>query len=747
MQDEERQPDLTGAGDGEVEEKVREMMEPSLDPPTPKKVDIQSDEAATAPEVVDMPVPKEPLKIKILHDESDEPEPPKKSKSAAKPKPAAKKSIAVTDDSTDLQAEVEPEEIPVDDEPASDSETEESADESDQVEQAEESDAEVHIAEEDTPEDTEPEEETPESAEDSEPEELPEETPAETAPEMDDAQTVEAVDDIVATDSDKLLEAEDEKIAQAFVPPKAPSIGHKVKSALAAWWDNPKARWLTLSVLFIAFLAAGIFPSSRYFMLNTARVRSGLSVQVLDNSTQQPLKNVKVSVGGASALTDTEGRAKLTKVKLGASDLVIEKRAFAPLNKKITVGFGSNPLGEFRLTPTGARYSFLVTDYLSGKGVEDVEATYRDASAVSDKDGKIKLTIDQPEDELEITLKGKQLREEKLKLSSSTKDEQSIKVVPARKQVFISKRSGKFDVYKIDIDGKNEEKVLAGSGTERDDLTLISHPADEVAALVSTRGNKRNKDGFLLSDLVLIELNGNKTTPVTQSEQIRILDWVGDRLVYVQIAQGTSGGNPKRHRLISYDYKTGDSKELAASNYFNDAMVIGSLVYFAPSSAYQAGNGGFFKIEANGNNKQTILSQEVWNLFRTSYDHLAVSGDKQWFDYKLGDKAPTKLPGAPANLKSRVYIASADAKNSLWIDNRDGKGVLLDFEPATQNEKILRSQSGLKTPVRWLNDSTVVYRINTEQETADYALSLHGGEPKKIRDVSNTSAVDAWYYY
>lgn len=50
-------------------------------------------------------------------------------------------------------------------------------------------------------------------------------------------------------------------------------------------------------------------------------------------------------------------------------------------------------------------------------------------------------------------------------------------MAPSRKHVFISKRSGTYDVYKVDVDGKNEEKVLSGTGSERPDAIALSiHP-------------------------------------------------------------------------------------------------------------------------------------------------------------------------------------------------------------------------------------------------------------------------------
>jgi len=563
----------------------------------------------------------------------------------------------------------------------------------------------------------------------------------------DNPEIDKAVDDIVASEGDQLLEAEDEKIAKAF-DEKKPSFKQRIKNALSAWWNNPVARRTTIAGLLVAIIIILAVPPSRYFVLNNVGVRSGASLIVLDESTQQPLKNVTVRLSGQSAVTDNEGKVRLSHLKLGKNELVIEKRAFAANKKIITLGWGSNPLGNFSLSPVGVQYAFVVTDFLSGKPVEKVEAIQGEFSAFSDEKGKIKLTVeDTTVNEVTVVIKAEGYRDETRTFSADLKDEQAIQLVPGRKHVFISKRSGKFDVYKIDVDGKNEEKILAGTGSERDDMVLAPHPTDEIVALVSTRENMRNKDGFLLSTLTLIDLSNNATTKVTQSERIQVVDWFGDRLVYVEIAAGASGNSPKRHRLNSFDYKTEKQTELASSNYFNDVLNAGGFVYYASSSAYQTSPVNFYRVQADGTNRQTVLDKEVWNVFRTDYDKLTIAVEQSWYEHSISNNKNSVLGGEPANLVSRTYIDSPDNKNSLWVDQRDGKGVLLNYELQSKAEKELKAQSGLNNPIRWLNNSSVVFRIKTEQETADYAMSLDGGEPKKIKNVTNTAGIDQWYYY
>src|SRR5690606_37173626 len=198
-----------------------------------------------------------------------------------------------------------------------------------------------------------------------------------------------------------------------------------------------------------------------------------------------------------------------------------EKSAFARLEKTLVIGWGSNPLSAFSLTPTGSQYVFAVTDFLSGKPIAKVEAVSQEASAISNEKGKIKLTIDAPdESEREVVITRKGFREERLVLNLDKKETTAVQLVPARKHAFFSNRSGRYDVYKIDADGANEKLVLPGTRSERDDMVLVSHPIDEVAALVSTKDNKRNDDGFLLSTLTILNLEAETNKSVVTSERV-----------------------------------------------------------------------------------------------------------------------------------------------------------------------------------------------------------------------------------
>ena len=142
-----------------------------------------------------------------------------------------------------------------------------------------------------------------------------------------------------------------------------------------------------------------------------------------------------------------------------------------------------------------------------------------------------------------------------------------------------------------------------------------------------------------------------------------------------------------------------------------------------------------FSIGADGENKLTVVDAQVWSIVRSDFKTLLFNAvDRQWFEQEIGS-SPKKLDTEPSNSTNRNYNVSPNAKEAVWVDVRDGKGTLLRYNTATGEDEVVIAQAGLIDPVYWLNDSYVVYRVDTTGETADFVLNLEGGDPHKISDV------------
>lgn len=555
---------------------------------------------------------------------------------------------------------------------------------------------------------------------------------------IDDPKTDEAVEDIAATEADELLAVEDAiKKAEDEPEPRKQSLSQRLK----AFWAKPVVRWATAITTAVVIIAAVVVPQIRYFILNTVGVRASSSVTVIDITTQQPLKNTQVRIGSAEGMTDGEGHIALTGIKLGKQRLHIHKIAFAEIDRSITVGWGSNPLGTVELDPTGAQYTFSTVDAVSGQPLGRVELASGQANARSDENGQAILTVERPDErELSIEVSMDGFRTDTVTIPTNTSTTTTVKLAPSRKHVFMSKRDGSADLYSIYADGKHEELLLKATGYERDDdMTLVPHLSESVVAYVSTRGNQANSDGYLLSNLILIDTETGDTTSIATSERINIIGWSGDHLVYVQIAEGRSAPRSDRYRLISHDHTSGQSTELAKTDYLNDVILFAGHVYYAPHGGHETASVDLYRVNVDGSNNRAFFGREVWNIIRTGYQELALlTTDQQWFTYMRGDAEPRRRSAAPASQRSRTYVDSPDGKHSLWVDVRDGKGVLLAYELGTRTEKVVAETIGLSYPVRWINDHVIVYRVVSPTESAEYVVSLEGGSPHKLTDITTT---------
>jgi hypothetical protein len=556
----------------------------------------------------------------------------------------------------------------------------------------------------------------------------------------EDAETQAAVDEIVAQESDTVLEAEDARFTPAE-PPKKRGFWRTLFSPVTFWWRHKWLRWLTILLILGAAGAVAAIPETRYKVLNKAGVTSSARLTILDQSTQLPLKNVKVSLAGATAQTDKDGKATLRELPLGPATLQVERIAFAPLTKEVTVGWGSNPLGSFSMTATGVQYTIVVTDFLSGKPLEGAEASSDgDINALADKQGKITLTVSDAnltELDVQITLAGYRTEPLKLRADQSAVTT-AVTLVPAQKTAFVSKTSGKYDLYTMDLDGKNRAALLPGTGRETQNISLTVNSAGDRAALVSTRDAVRDPDGYLLGTLTLVDLKTGATTTVEHAPQIQLIDWIGNRLVYRMGQPGAANADEQRYRLVSYDYQSKSRQQLDAANEFTDIVSVGGIVYYAVSHTDSKGQpGGFFKIRPDGTSKINLFQEEVWSIQRSAYDTLLLQTPDKWFSYAVGTLQPTPTEQSPT-FNGRAYIDNASGERSLWIDERDGKGTLLVHDNKANTDTVVHAQEGLAYPVRWLNEHTVVFRVTTAAETTDYAKSLLGGDARKLSDVTNT---------
>jgi hypothetical protein len=346
------------------------------------------------------------------------------------------------------------------------------------------------------------------------------------------------------------------------------------------------------------------------------------------------------------------------------------------------------------------------------------------------------LTLTSPDiRDIEATVSHDGYRTETIVIKGEATEPTTINLLTSRRAVFVTRESGRYDVYSSDADGQHRKIILPGTGNENANIALAVSPAGDRVAVVSTRDNQRNADGFLLTTLTLVDLADNSTMTLAHAEQIQLVDWIGTRLIFEQVGADSSSA---RYNVIGYDYVNSSRVQLASGKRLNAVLSAHGVIYYAVAadSADPSVQEGVYRISPDASNKQLVLDKEAWTTYRINYTTLNVQTPEGWYSISLSNGSTASIAG-PSAYNSRLYDDNDDNSQSLWVDTANGN--LAVYSVADAKDTTARSQSGLMYPVRWLTDTTAIYRIVTGGETADYAVSvLGGGQPVKIADVVNT---------
>lgn len=565
-------------------------------------------------------------------------------------------------------------------------------------------------------------------------------------------------------DAEAEVETSDDAEADEAVVAGVAAIGglalkwHHVKQFFSRWWNNKRQRYWTLSGLGAVLVLLMVVPLTRFGIMNAVGIRASASIIVTDDETGLPLKSAVVRVGLNEIQTDDNGRAELRSLRLGDQEVLVTKPGYGDQSWGQRLGFGSNYLPEAKMTATGTRFVFKMTDWHGGQPLDKVlaevaiEGSNEPASAFSSSEGLLRLVTPPSDEDLEVTFSLEGYNELKFKTSPANFDEQSVKLVKAGYNAFISKRSGKFDLYRSRLDGSEETKILDATGRERESGLLLSvDPTAKYAALVSTRDGERNNDGFILSGLFLVNLESAEVTRLDSSESITLAGWDGERLIYTAQSSGQSGYSATRFSLRSFQIGNLAAETLETSNYFYGVVLANGRVYYAPGESFKQNRPPehFMSMQADGTDRRTHVESQTVRIARTDFNTLVLETltddyKQQWYSLTLADQAAVKLAGQPASFEywatNSDFVSSPDGDWLAWQEERDGKDVIILREKGG-SERVIASIDGASSPLRWVGNDLVVFRVAKPGESADYIVSrMLDAETIKLSDATNVGS-------
>ncbi len=508
----------------------------------------------------------------------------------------------------------------------------------------------------------------------------------------------------------------------------APSKKTNIFRTFGAWYTHKKKIAIPLTVVVLLALGMAV-PTTRYGVLGMF-VKRDVQVKITDMQTFVPISGVDVSAGGKSAKTDAQGLATLKSVRVGKTKLQASKKYYKDFSADLTVTLKKvTGTGELRLEATGRQVPIHVINKITGASVSGATVKAADTEVQTDKNGFATLVLPPDQATLSGTVSAKDYNDASVKItvSSSAVKENTFSVAPAGTVYFLSKKSGKIDVVKTDLDGGNRQTVLAGTGKEEDTNTVLLASRDwKYLALQSRRDSDKAK-------LYLIDTSNDKLTEIDSGNAtFELVGWHEHNFVYkvnrdsVLVWQSKGAAlktyNAENQQLTVIDETnaegSGDSDYVAESldnaYILRDSIIYTKRWYASYYSAYRLSGKrmGIYSVKPNGTNKQLVKDFNVANngyinavLYKPDELYFLVSAaDTSYYEYDEGTIKETKDVNDSVFYKFYpTYLVSPSGEKIFWYEPRDGKNTLFTGSQDAGNPTEVASLSEY-VPYGWYSD-------------------------------------------
>lgn len=528
-----------------------------------------------------------------------------------------------------------------------------------------------------------------------------------------------------------------------------------------AWYKTHKKISIPATILAILVALLAI-PVTRYAILGTF-IKTDVPVTINDSQTHIPVSGVEVVLHGVNAKTDGQGHAMLKKVQLGSGTLTATKKYYKDVSQKVTVTVsrGVKPL-QFDMQAIGRQIPVKITNKISGAVVAGAQIKISGTEAETDQNGVVTvvLPVDQQTQKGIVSAKGYNDIGITIDLSKTSVGDNTFGITPVGKVYFLSKRTGKIDVVKTNLDGSDRQTVLAGTGGEEDTNTVLLASRDwKYLALQARRENGQTR-------LYLITTADDSVLEMDSGDSIfTSIGWSEHAFIYTAVRNNVPAWQAKGSALKNYNADTKqvgvidetNAEGTSPSDYANEA--IGSVYIMKDNVVYVkqwyanyysafrlAGKrSGLYQVKANGTSKQSIKDFDAAStngitavlskpevLYISTYDS---NGKATYYEYSNGKFSTVNgITADSFNQTYPTYLVSPTGTTVFWGESRDGKNTLFTANLQLESPKQLASGSDY-TAYGWYTDNNVLLSKNgSELYIAPSSGFSTNNQPLKITD-------------
>lgn len=535
---------------------------------------------------------------------------------------------------------------------------------------------------------------------------------------------------------------------------ESPKDAGKFKRFFRGYWRK-KVWTIPLTILILAGLIF-LIPATRYPVLAAAGMKRPFTVVVWDSKTNTTVSGAKVTLDGTTVTTDRVGSAKFT-AKVGNGKLTVDKQYYQSFSGNIFVGIshtGTNAR-TVHLVATGRQVPIQVMNKISGIPVANAVVKVLDTSATTDSSGKAIIVLPTQSSNYKATITAPNYNDltGSVQVTNNVVTANAFKMTPSGRIYFLSDQSGNIDVVSTNLDGTARKTVLAGTGNEDLNNTVLLASRDwKYLALLA------NRDGGANPKLYIIDTsNGNKLNTIDGGDDsISLSGWSNHNFVYDVIHNDVHQWKSGAEELETYNADSNKSSMIAestgagnSSSYINTRIsfeqivndrVVYGVAWQASDSDYgrllEGRKNSIFSVNADGSSKLDVRDIAIPNTPSGTLDYFTNT----YFDSVVKDPGTlyiqSSLNSFSRNLNSYyiysydnnsadqsnlvsadifdkaqqnqiTYLASPSNNKTFWYSERDGQNAMFVGDYNGSNPKQIASSADL-IPYGWYTDSYVL---------------------------------------
>lgn len=582
------------------------------------------------------------------------------------------------------------------------------------------------------------------------------ETPIDIPPEETKEETIEAEPEVPA-EEESSEEPETSETPEDKPEETEPKTRRNPLKRLLAWAKNHKKLSIPLGVVLLLALITAI-PQTRYLLPGTF-YKANYPVTVLDSVTAKPVSNASVSLDGKTAVSDSNGKA-VVKARLGKRALKITKKYYKDQTLSVTVGFSNSNARQTKVEATGRQVPITVKNKISGQAVANISIKASDTEATTDVGGKVTIVLLAGETAVKATLSGTGYNpvDVTIQVTEQAVKENDFVVTPAGKLYFLSKKSGKIDVVKTDLDGQNRQTIIAGTGNEEDFDTILLASRDWKQLALKAKRDAKPK-------LYLIDTATDKLSTIDEGDaNFTPIGWYNDNFVYQVDRNGINDWQPKRQALKSYnatsdkiallDETAGEGTNASdyAREYYGSNYILENQIMFSKTWQYSYGSidghagkkASISSIRPDGTGKQTLKTYDAAGDYG-SFFISAVPYGPQAIYYQLSGTTTSYLKYEASKLQDTgissdtylksypTFLISPSSQQTFWYESRDGKNTLLVGDSDGKNGKEVASLSDY-APYGWYGADYLLVSKNSSELYILPTVATTSTTPFKVSD-------------